>query len=145
MKDSLRFFPKFRLRQGCLHLSIRECSANRFFVQSFMCSKQFQRLRHIKQLGTSYLVWLGASHNRFEHCIGQRFICLYCLSLSQIFCIVGVAYLARSMATHLQKSQPKLGITDRDVECVEIAGLCHDLGHGPWSHVWDGLFMPTAM
>lgn len=58
---------------------------------------------------------------------------------------IGVAFLARLMATHLQKNQPELGITDRDVECVEIAGLCHDLGHGPWSHVWDGLFIPQAL
>ncbi|KAF9457401.1 hypothetical protein BDZ94DRAFT_233579 [Collybia nuda] len=94
-------------------------------LASFIDTKQFQRLRSIKQLGTSYYVWLGASHNRFEHCIG-------------------VAYLARLMATHLQKNQPELEITDRDVECVEIAGLCHDLGHGPWSHVWDGLFIPQA-
>ncbi|KAG6815153.1 hypothetical protein H0H87_004651 [Tephrocybe sp. NHM501043] len=58
---------------------------------------------------------------------------------------MSVAYLARSMASHLQANQPDLGITDRDIECVEIAGLCHDLGHGPWSHVWDGLFIPKAM
>lgn len=95
-------------------------------LSTFIDTKQFQRLRYIKQLGTSYYVWLGASHNRFEHCIG-------------------VAYLARSMATHLQQSQPELNITDRDVECVEIAGLCHDLGHGPWSHVWDGLLMPQVL
>jgi HD superfamily phosphohydrolase len=48
------------------------------------------------------------------------------------------------MVTHLRNSQPKLGITDRDIECVQIAGLCHDLGHGPWSHVWDGMFIPRA-
>ncbi|KAF5371517.1 hypothetical protein D9615_009616 [Tricholomella constricta] len=95
-------------------------------LSMFIDTKQFQRLRNIKQLGTSYYVWLGASHNRFEHCIG-------------------VAFLARSMATHLKESQPELGITDRDIECVEIAGLCHDLGHGPWSHVWDGLFIPQAL
>ncbi|KAG6877685.1 hypothetical protein C0993_005105 [Termitomyces sp. T159_Od127] len=92
----------------------------------FIDTKQFQRLRNIKQLGTSYYVWPGASHNRFEHSIG-------------------VAFLARSMATHLKNNQPDLGITDRDIDCLEIAGLCHDLGHGPWSHLWDGQFIPKAI
>lgn len=49
------------------------------------------------------------------------------------------------MAEHLQSSQPELGITVRDVQCVQLAGLCHDLGHGPWSHVWDSLFIPNAL
>ncbi|KAF9474925.1 HD-domain/PDEase-like protein [Pholiota conissans] len=92
----------------------------------FIDTKQFQRLRNIKQLGTTQYVWPGGSHTRFEHSLG-------------------VAHLARTMATHLQKSQRELGITDRDVDCVEIAGLCHDLGHGPWSHVWDGIFIPIAL
>ncbi|EIW62271.1 HD-domain/PDEase-like protein [Trametes versicolor FP-101664 SS1] len=87
---------------------------------------QFQRLRDIKQLGTSYYVWPGASHNRFEHCLG-------------------VAYLAQTLAMHLKDSQPSLGITQRDVQCVTIAGLCHDLGHGPWSHVWDSMFIPSIL
>ncbi|KAJ3886836.1 hypothetical protein GG344DRAFT_56758 [Lentinula edodes] len=86
----------------------------------------FQRLRRIKQLGTTYYVWAGASHNRFEHCIG-------------------VAHLARTMVTHLQDNQPVLNITERDIECVTLAGLCHDLGHGPWSHVWDGMFIPSIL
>ncbi|KAF8825609.1 hypothetical protein HHX47_DHR6000056 [Lentinula edodes] len=95
-------------------------------MAQFIDSAPFQRLRRIKQLGTTYYVWAGASHNRFEHCIG-------------------VAHLARTMVTHLQDNQPVLNITERDIECVTLAGLCHDLGHGPWSHVWDGMFIPAIL
>ncbi|KAF6743503.1 hypothetical protein DFP72DRAFT_932737, partial [Ephemerocybe angulata] len=95
------------------------------YLSVFIDSEPFQRLRDIKQLGTSSYVWPGATHTRFEHCIG-------------------VAHLARTLASRFKTNQPELGITNRDVACVEIAGLCHDLGHGPWSHVWDGIFMPQA-
>ena len=57
----------------------------------------------------------------------------------------GVAHLAGLLVQRLQTYQPELGITERDVRCVQLAGLCHDLGHGPWSHVWDGLFIPSVL
>jgi HD superfamily phosphohydrolase len=85
---------------------------------TFIDTAEFQRLRNLKQLGGCYFVYPGASHNRFEHCIG-------------------VAYLSGLVVEHLQKKQPELKITKEDVVCIQIAGLCHDLGHGPFSHVFE--------
>lgn len=85
---------------------------------------QFQRLGKLKQLGTCSFVFRGATHTRFEHSIG-------------------VAYLSEKFVKHLQDNQPELNITRSDVLCVKIAGLCHDLGHGPFSHVFDGVFLSS--
>ncbi|KAL4422624.1 hypothetical protein ABPG75_008821 [Micractinium tetrahymenae] len=86
-------------------------------------SRQFQRLRRLKQLGLTYQVFPGASHNRFEHSLG-------------------VAHLAQKFAVHLWNLQRgELDIERRDLRLVELAGLCHDLGHGPFSHVFEREFL----
>jgi len=83
---------------------------------------KFQRLRRLKQLGTAHWVWLGATHTRFEHSIS-------------------VAYLAGHLAKNLQTKQPELNITERQIVLVQLAGLLHDVGHGPFSHLFDDVFL----
>ena len=55
-----------------------------------------------------------------------------------------MSYLAGKFVESLQRRQEKLKITDEDVLCIKIAGLCHDLGHGPFSHFFDGQFIPSV-
>jgi len=124
------------------HIYIRMCGL--FGVR---CDRRhFQRLRDVKQLGTSHFVWPGATHTRFKHSLGivGRWHSSSHTHYSRP-CVPGVAYLSRLLASRLQSNQPELAITDRDVDCVEIAGLRHDLRHEPWSHVWDGTFIPRTL
>lgn len=48
------------------------------------------------------------------------------------------------MVTKFKTEQKNLDITEQDVMCIKLAGLTHDLGHGPFSHVFDGVFIPTV-
>jgi HD superfamily phosphohydrolase len=90
-----------------------------------MDTHEFQRLRTLKQLGGSAFVYPDASHSRFEHSLG-------------------VAFLSRRLVEHLQAAEQRQGlpagqppIDARDVTCVSLAGLVHDLGHGPFSHMFE--------
>lgn len=76
----------------------------------------FQRLRQVKQLGAASYVFPTATHTRFEHSLG-------------------VGHLARRVVEHLQRAgQP---ITDHQKTLIQLAGTLHDVGHGPYSHLFE--------
>ncbi|CRG97027.1 HD superfamily phosphohydrolase protein, putative [Plasmodium gallinaceum] len=85
----------------------------------------FQRLRNLSQLGACQYVYPGATHTRFEHSLG-------------------VGFLSAKYFTHLcnrSNLSPYHGELNRMLRCVQIAGLCHDLGHGPFSHTFESYFI----
>lgn len=88
------------------------------YIVQIIDTPEFQRLRYLKQTGFADHVFSGAIHTRFNHCIG-------------------VSYLSRKLVNNIRKRQPELQITDKEVKCVTIAGLLHDLGHGPFSHTFE--------
>jgi HD superfamily phosphohydrolase len=48
-----------------------------------------------------------------------------------------VSVLANRLVTSLKFRQPELDVSERDIKCITLAGLCHDLGHGPFSHAFE--------
>ncbi|MFG6119410.1 HD domain-containing protein [Thalassobacillus sp. B23F22_16] len=79
---------------------------------------EFQRLRRIKQLGTSYLTFHGAEHSRFNHSLG--------------------VYEIVRRIIHNFEDRPNWDPNER-LLCL-CAALLHDLGHGPFSHSFEKVF-----
>lgn len=76
----------------------------------------FQRLRHIKQLGLTDLVYPGALHTRFQHALGAM-------------------HLMGKVLDNLRLK--KVDISENEYEAAQIAILLHDIGHGPFSHALE--------
>ena len=89
-----------------------DISLSKFEVR-IMDMPQFQRLRRIKQLGLINLTYPGATHTRFEHCVGT-------MNLGSKLC-------------------EELDLQEDEIELVRVSALLHDIGHGPFSHVSEGV------
>jgi HD superfamily phosphohydrolase len=78
-----------------------------------------QRLRRLRQLAGSEYVYPGANHTRFEHCLG-------------------VMFLAGKVVENPNLSRI---VSDEEADMIRVAGLLHDVGHGPFSHVFEQLLI----
>jgi HD superfamily phosphohydrolase len=77
----------------------------------------FQRLRRIRQLAGCHLVYPGGQHSRFEH-------------------VIGTMHLA-GMVAEVLRNRRSSDLGREDLKLLRLAGLLHDVGHGPFSHMFE--------
>src|SRR2546421_552453 len=92
---------------GDVHLHPIECRV--------VDTATFQRLRHLKQLQMSQVTYPNATHTRFAHSVG----------------VLGI------MDHIVRVAREALSLTDEQVEDLRLAGLLHDVGHYPYSHLME--------
>ena len=113
----------------------------------FIDNPIFQRLRDLHQLGTCHYVFSGATHNRFEHSVGTYYLTGKLVETIQNRTNENIMheYLKeiKELDNYYERNKIRMRKIDAYVkELIKIAGLCHDLGHGPFSHLFDDLFVP---
>ncbi len=79
--------------------------------EELLTTPEFNKLSHIKQLGLAHLVFPGAHHTRFEHSLG-------------------CSHIGGLMAD-------SVGLDEHEKTIVQVAGMLHDVGHGPYSHTLE--------
>ncbi len=90
------------------------------FEKKIIDTRPFQRMRRIKQLAATFLVYPAANHTRFEHSLGTMYL-----------------------AGILGEALP-IGLNDGSVAELRLACLLHDIGHGPLSHLFEPLLSKYA-
>ena len=121
----LGFRPDFCYNKAMFEKIFRDPVHNDILVNDpliyeLINTREFQRLRRIKQLGTTGYTFHGGEHSRFSHCLG-------------------VYDIARRMVERFSERYADLWNTD-DNQLTMVAALLHDIGHGAYSHTFEGLF-----
>lgn len=86
-------------------------------------ARELQRLRRIRQLGLAHYVFPGAEHSRLAHSLGAAYLAVR----------AGRRLLEATDGQLISAYRP----SEASVRDLAIAALCHDLGHGPFSHAWE--------
>lgn len=117
-----------------IHSFVRVDSAERTVIDS----KPVQRLRHIHQLATAYLVYPGATHRRFEHSLGTMELA------GRVYDVVtrpsAMSGEVRELCPEADNEQERLYWR----RVVRLAALCHDIGHLPFSHAAEKDLLPDG-
>ncbi|GLB47224.1 phosphohydrolase [Philodulcilactobacillus myokoensis] len=123
MKYADKLLPREKVFRDPVH--------NYIYVQNqviadLIDTPEFQRLRRVKQLGTTSFTFHGAEHSRFGHCLG-------------------VYEITRRICNNFQKNYPTKkagdGLWDQSDRLVALcAALLHDIGHGAYSHTFEHIF-----
>ena len=98
------------------------------FENEIINSMHFQRLRNIKQLAMTYLVFHGAEHTRFGHSLGVMHL------------------VSNAFRTAISNGPDFLSVEKKDwyEQILRLIALLHDIGHAPFSHGSDLVF-PNGM
>ncbi len=97
-------------------------------VMALLSTREVQRLRRVRQLGLTSLVFPGAEHSRFAHALGAAHVMVRLLS---------------RIAPRARELPPEARLTERHAREAIAAAVLHDLGHGPFSHLFEEV-LPDA-
>jgi HD superfamily phosphohydrolase len=146
------YLEKAKIYKDVIHNSIRTTR----LANAIIDNKIFQRLRHLHQLGACYFVFPNANNTRFEHSLGTYHLA-GCVIRHLIFnsdlreinkSLAKVEYIKKYLlnklnlpdneeSTKIISEYPSCLFDDYLIELIKIAGLVHDIGHGPFSHLFD--------
>ncbi len=97
-------------------------------VEGLLATREVQRLRRVRQLGLASLVFPGAEHSRFAHAVGAAHV---------------MARLIERIRAREEELPSDLRLDDEAADDAIAAALLHDLGHGPFSHLFEDV-LPHA-
>lgn len=120
------------------------------FAVLIVDTPEFQRLRDIKQLGACHYIYQNAMHTRFEHSIGTYYLCKVLTTrlaqhTSRFLMDTYLRQIPQLKSYITENYGNKICEFDEYIrELVNVAALCHDVGHGAFSHIFDDVFIKNT-